>query len=112
MRSISLSVLHRITILGVLPKEGNILTLRVLRDLQRELSFAGEELDALAFQDLPDGRLQWKADGDVRKEIVFTGAALTLIREALAELDKSGKMTLPMLEIGELLAVVGDGATA
>ena len=43
----TLSVLERITLLGLLPKEGTILTLRVLRDLQRETSFSEAELTAL-----------------------------------------------------------------
>lgn len=86
-----LGVYERIVLLGILPKEGDFTTLKIVRGMREDLSFSEEEHKALEF--VQDGsNIQWKKDADVPRNINFGEKATDLIVETLKKLDEQKKL--------------------
>jgi len=101
--TLALSVSDRLLLLGMLPKEANFVTLRIVRDLQGELSFSEDEIKALNFRDMPSGGIQWDASGDIPKDIELGDAALKTVKDSFTKMDEEGKLTLIHLALHEKL---------
>jgi len=86
-----LTVLERLILLNVLPSEGDITTVRIMRELREALSFDEEEYERLQFQE-QDGRMAWVDDGST-KDVTFGAKAHSLIVEQLTSLSDKGKLT-------------------
>lgn len=84
------------------PSVGNLATLRVVRDLQNELSFSEEELKELNFR-YEQGRTMWDASNVTLKEISIGPAALDAVFRPLQELEQEEKLPRELLEIYEKL---------
>jgi hypothetical protein len=106
----TLTVSERIILLNLLPPEGNVLTLRIVRKLREALSFSEEEVERLHFREagevvpeddelpaekqrrvVPD-TLNWLSAEDPNKEYRFGGATLEIIRSALNKLNDEKKL--------------------
>ena len=85
-----LSVIERITLMQILPKEANYLTFKILINLKSALSFNEKEYKDFGMQE-KDGQIHWKKS--VNKEIEIGEKAKEIISSALMELDKAGKLT-------------------
>jgi len=87
-----LNVLERLLLLGLLPAEGDLTTIRIVRQLREELSFNEQEHAALQFTQ-NDKNLNWK-DGVVDdKEFEFGAKAHGVIVDTLNKLQESKKVT-------------------
>jgi len=96
-----LSVIERLTLLGILPEQGSLMTIKIVSKLREELSFDEEEHATLQFQPSEDGkRLQWNMpypDKDVKIGV----KAISIIYEALRTADENERLTeqhLPLCE--------------
>jgi hypothetical protein len=95
-----LSVMDRIVLQNLLPKEGNFANLKLLRKARESLSFTEDENKALAFRQEGD-KLFWE-DGFVgTKEIVIGEVVTQLIVKELKRLDESGKLQNEHLSVFE-----------
>ena len=93
-----LSVADRLTLLNVLPKEGDYTTLKIVRKLRDDLSFSEEEHKILQFQ--KDGEMvRWNDMEDT--EIDIGEKATDVIQQAFKELDKQGKLHMEYLDLYE-----------
>jgi len=91
---IKLAVFERLVLLNILPKEGNFLTLKIVRKLRENLSFNEEEIKALNIKVDPEkGNATWDASKDPNKEVEIGREANKVIVEALEKLDKDEKLT-------------------
>ncbi len=94
-----LKVSDRLILLSILPKEGNITTLRIVRDLKDMLGFDTSEYQQLNFDD--NGvRVTWDG-GDPSKEININEVAKGIIRTSFKELNNRNKLReehLPLYE--------------
>jgi len=91
-----LTVLERLLALGVLPKEGNFVTLKVIRRAQDELSFTDEEIKKYKFVSEGQGesaRTTWNDKIEQEAEIKLGSKVKTLIADELEKLDKDKKLT-------------------
>lgn len=98
-----LTVFERLLLLNVLPREADLTTLKVVRQLREDLSFSEGELAALHFRHpgetlddgtaVPEGRIQWNRAADALKTIEIGPAASTVIVTRLRELDRQKKLT-------------------
>ena len=95
-----LSVFERLILLNILPKEGDITTLKIIRKLKDDLSFSEEEHTALQFKN-EDGQIMWKEEADIKKEIEIGEKATDIIAEALKALNKAKKLTEAHISIYE-----------
>ena len=95
-----LEVLERILLLNLLPKEGDFITLKVIRDLQNALSFSEKEIKDLVLE-TKEGRVTWKPDKAVEKEIEIGEKATDVIVGALKKLNDDKKLTQEFFSIYE-----------
>lgn len=97
-----LTVLERINILGILPSEGNFVTLKIVRDLRGNLSFSEEEIKRLNIQQ-QDAQISWNsaAEDPEGAEVPIGEKATDVIVEALRKLDREAKLTEPLLSVWE-----------
>ena len=97
-----ISVGERMTLLGVLPKEGNFATLKVVRKLQEELSFSEEEFKKYGIVQEKD-QIRWNPDVDSKeqKDVQIGEKAADIIRDALVELDSTNKLNQQLITLYE-----------
>jgi len=91
-----LTVLERLLALGIMPKEGNYVLLKVIRRGQDELSFTDEEIKKYKF--VTDGqgetaRTTWDVTVEQEADIKLGSKVKTLIADELEKLDKDKKLT-------------------
>jgi hypothetical protein len=95
---VKLNVLERITLLGILPAEGNYLTFKILMDLKALLSFTEEEIKRYGITEA-DGLIHWQMSSDA--ELNIGEKAMDIIMQSLKKLDEQGKLndrTFPLYE--------------
>ncbi len=91
-----LSIVDRLTLLHILPKEGDVVTLRVQRDLSQRLSFTEAEHASLQFVSTPE-KTEWKQDTIGEVEILIGPKAQSLIVGAFEALNSKKLMKLEFL---------------
>ena len=106
-----LTVFERLVLLNVLPREGGLTTLKIVRQLRESLSFTEEEHTALQFRQggdkladgstVPAGRLAWNEAGNVPKDIPVGEKATAIVLATLRELDRAKKLTADHLPLCE-----------
>ena len=89
----TLTVMERMLLLGALPKEGDITTIKILHDLKQDLSLPEQELKDLEMKQVPGGGLKWKREKEVDKEVEFGPKALEIATDGLKELNKQKKLS-------------------
>lgn len=91
-----LNVLERLLAMGILPEEGDWITLKVIRRAKMELSFSEEEIKRYKFENIPteDGKMNTKWDSTVDQEtdIKLGSKVISLISEGLEKLNKDKKL--------------------
>ena len=88
-----LTVMERLLVLGLMPKESSYITLKVIRRGQEELSFTEEELKKYKFVNKEEGRVEWDDKVEQETDVKLGSKVKTLIGEELEKLDKDNKLT-------------------
>ena len=101
-----LTLVERMALLNILPQQGSITTLRILRDLKGELSFSEEELKhyGITTEILASGdaAIKWKDEfNSETKEIEIGEAAHGIIVVQLQQLDRQGLLREQALTLWE-----------
>jgi hypothetical protein len=95
----SLDVKGRIMILNLLPQEGNIVTIRMFRDLAEKVGLTAEEhTEFQVRQDVP-GQVQWNEKGNEPKEFEFADAEVEIIKAELIKRNEKNQLTADMIPI-------------
>jgi hypothetical protein len=94
----NLDITDRVVLLNILPKEGSVVVLRLIRDLQRELGFSEEEIAEIGFSD-GDRGLRWEKN--IEKDVEIGPEAQKIIVAAFKRLDDAGKLIMDMLPVYE-----------
>jgi len=108
-----LSLLERIQILNLLPKDGNRMTNGLIEDLKKNLFIAKEEMDATGYVESgsvfmdsvkgptfvpfgPNGeiRSKWDESKEVSKEVEIIPWIMNKLVEKLKELEKTEKLPI------------------
>lgn len=96
-----LNVGQRIRLLNILPEQGNLLTIKIVRQLREELSFTEEEHKKFAVR-VEGNRLMWDAENLETKEVEFGPKATELVEKRLRELNEKDELTVGDLELWEM----------
>lgn len=98
-----LSVLERMLIQHLIPKESNFSTLKLIRVAREALSFTDDEMKSLNMREIgegPDRKMMW--DNTVPEKEIEIGETVTcLIVKELSRLDKENKLTSDHLTVYE-----------
>ena len=89
---VKLNVFERLMAMGLLPKEGSYVTLRIQRELTTKLGMSEEELKEFDIKTLGDGKVSWNAKGMEEKEIALGEKQTDMIKDALVKLDTDKKL--------------------
>lgn len=98
-----LSLTERVQILSILPREGDIKTLRIVKDLAEKVNITKEEIEKFQFELSPEGNAYtWNKEGT---ESVLA-AELTKyeedeIRSALMKLEGTRKLSMSLVPLYE-----------
>jgi len=94
-----LSIHERIALLGVLPQEGNFVTMGLVQGLQNRLSLTGQEIDAVGF-DIE--RIAWSRSKEAEQapfEVELSQVEIDLVVEGLKKMDREAKLTVDFLPL-------------
>lgn len=95
-----LGVGDRIVLLSLLPREGDLPTIRIVHELRQTLAFTEDEHETFQIKTEGD-RIAWADGADGAKEVSIGPRAHTLIAEALEGLNEEGKITEDHLSLWE-----------
>jgi hypothetical protein len=87
-------------LINLLPTAGDITTLRIVRDLQTELSFSEEEHAVLKLKQDGD-RIQWDNSAETLKDVAVGPRGHLLIAERLQEISDKKELTLTQVALFE-----------
>jgi len=101
----ALNIAERIALLNILPAQGNLVTLKIVRDLQSRLSFSEEEVKKYKIKSTPapgGATVVWDSDfAKETKEIEIGDIAMDVIVEQLKMLEGQKRLRLEMLDLYE-----------
>lgn len=100
-----LTVADRIKLLSILPAEGDVFTLKIIRDLRGELSFSEDEHRQTGLTQSGD-RVSWNEPDTLVKDVTIGPVAHKVITEALHRLSASQRLRIELLDSYERF--VGD----
>ena len=88
-----LSISERVALLSVLPHEGNITNIRLVRKLREGLSFSEEELATHSLDNTDDG-VRWDpGPSDPMKDVEIGEKAMDVVKDALRTADSKRVLT-------------------
>ncbi len=94
-----LQIQERLLILNILPKEGNIVTVRLLKEIIGSVGLSGEEIKKWKVQTKENNQVVWDNTKSTEKEVNLGESAKGLISERLELLNKESKLTLEQLTL-------------
>jgi hypothetical protein len=92
---LSLSVGERINLSGITPKEGNITTQTIVRDILKKIELTQEEHKKVELKVVTVGAgqaYQWNNSKDFEIKVDFTEAETNVLKEAVEKLDREEKI--------------------
>lgn len=95
-----LSVAERLLIQNLLPREGDLTSVRIIMDLRRALGFTEAESKALGLRNTETG-VQWNPQAAKPKEVTIGPKGMAIIVAALEDLNKRKKLTPEHLPVWE-----------
>jgi len=101
----SLGIGGRLLIINLLPKEGNILQLRMIRNLVERVGLSAEDITEFGVRQ-EGQQIVWNPKGAIAKEFEFRDAEVKIIADALKALDSQSKLTADMIPLYD--AFVGE----
>lgn len=88
---VKLSVLDRVTLLGLLPSMENYATIKVVTELHTQLGIGGKEGKEIEFK-VEGDRVTWNPRKEKEKEFDFGKFETDIIVDALEKADKEKKL--------------------
>ena len=87
-----LNVMERLLALQLLPSEGSIVMLKVIREAQDKLGLTEEEIKEFGVKQ-NEGTATWNKEGNEEREIAVSVKAQELLADELKKLDEKKKLT-------------------
>ncbi|MDD4689068.1 MAG: hypothetical protein PHE51_04900 [Eubacteriales bacterium] len=95
-----LTIKDRIYLLGLLPKESNFITLKIVRKLENDLGFSEDEIKKANIRS-ENNSIFWDEKKIDNKNIEIGEKATDIIIERLKELSNEKKLSIDMIELYE-----------
>lgn len=94
-----ITLTERIFLTTIFPQRGNILVLRIRRDIMNKIDFSQEEIKKFSLKPVGDSVTYDLKHKDVKLNVEFTDLEKNEIKLALTEMDKKGEMHISMLDL-------------
>lgn len=95
-----LNIGERLALLSVIPKEGNFVTVRVIKNLISKLALTDTEIQYCEVSE-KDGNVQWNSNGNLYTDFLFELVELDIIKKTLKELDSTNKLNVDTFSLYE-----------
>ena len=105
-----LTVLERILLLNILPVQGDITTVRLVREAREDLSFSDAENKTLKFAK-KDNQMRWETEQAPVKEVSFNDTMTGILAAGLKELDKKKELGQQHISLYEKFIETKTGVT-
>jgi len=93
----------RLVLTGILPKEGDVITLRLLRELVGKVALSADELQTLEVVSNPITNLTtWNTEADIPREIEFNTKEVEFIMETMNKLAGEKRLPVDALDLYDL----------
>ena len=92
-----LNIKERLAISGLLPKEGNMVTLIIAKDVKNKVELTQELIKEIGFK-IVGKRYIWDADKKL-PDIEFTKAEIKVLQDSIKELEKQKKLLLDNVDL-------------
>lgn len=99
-----LNILNRILIFSILPKEGNLVTMKTLKSLKNKIAFSEDDVNEYEIR-VEDNHYHWNPEKEVEIEFDFTEGEAKLVKDGLKKLDEEKAITEQYYELCELFNV-------
>lgn len=93
------SVGRRLLVLNILPREGNIVTLRIVKETRDALAISEDEMKELDMKRDNEGNVVWNEQKEKLKEIKLGDPTKGLIFDTLMKLSDANKLPLEYVEL-------------
>ena len=93
-----LTIKDRFALMGILPKQGDIISMMMIRDIENKLVMTEEEKEKHSFRKRDDGGWQWELPEE-RTAFTFSIAEMEVIRTQITELDSQKKISGDILDL-------------
>ena len=98
-----LTIAERLLLLTVLPAQGDLLTIRIVRQLREDLSFTEQEIAEHDITTHEGGRITWESE--TLKTVEIGAKGREIIVAVLAKLDADGKVEERFLSLFDKFGV-------
>lgn len=91
-----MGVKDRLMIGQILPREGDLISQRIMRDIGQKTELSQVEMKTVKMVPLPDGSLKWDDKGEKQlgqKTIKFTDIEVDFLKDQVKRLDEQKKIT-------------------
>jgi len=91
-----LGVKDRLMMQQILPREGNLIAQRIMRDIGQKTELTQEEMDSVKMKPLPSGGVTWDDKLEKflgQKTIKFTDAEIGFLKDQVKKLDETQKVS-------------------
>ncbi len=92
-----LTIKDRFALVGILPKQGDIISMMMIQDLGIKMAMTQSEKDKYNLRKSPGGGWEWDLPGKHRT-FTFSAAEMELIRTQITDLDKQKKVSIDLLD--------------
>lgn len=86
-----LGILERTIVMQLLPAESDYITYKIVTDLRNNLGFSEKEIKEFEITSV-EGLMTWNPKKAKTKEVEIGAESTKIIKKALEELDKQGKI--------------------
>lgn len=98
-----MKLLDRIILPTVLPQEGNLITIRIVKDILKKVELSQDDFVKYGILPGEKGGLYWEAKhNEVDFEYDFTDLEVSEIVKGLKKLDSENKLTKDMLGLADI----------
>jgi hypothetical protein len=98
------TVLERIILQEILPKEGDYITFKIIRDLRNELSFTEDEIKKFKIKQDSE-RITWDEKSELPKDIQIGEKLNSIITDSLNKINGEGKLNSNNISLYEKFIV-------
>ena len=109
--TIKLGVGDRFALIGLLPTEAGIATIRIVEAMSKKLTPDEKEQEAIGLTPLPNGGLTWNEKKATDRNFSFSGFEVKLAVERLEKMEKDQKLTKAHIGIWDKFVGETDAAT-
>jgi hypothetical protein len=99
---IQMSILDRVSVKGLMPKEANLIELTLMRDILKKTDLTQEEYIRFGITARPahqGGGLQWLDKNNEDTPVTFTSMEMEFLKSRIVELDRLKKLDSDVLSL-------------